>query len=145
MHGAHAFPQVESHTECEHRTCKDELSQWSDFEDSDSSMSYLTLCLAGTAVFPSMTCLGTPVIAGTVWAIAFFNALRVLEFSSSIVDSDKASSTATATIVATAKKASTWLRTAEDWRGDILETANLNRMTTPRNSFLHPDIALDCF
>jgi uncharacterized UPF0160 family protein len=92
-----------------------------------------------------MTCLGTPVIAGTMWAITFFNALRVLELSSSIVDFDEAFSTATTTVVATAKKASTWLRTAKDWRRDILETADLNCMTTPRNSLFHPDVALDCF
>jgi hypothetical protein len=62
-----------------------------------------------------MTCLRTPVIAGTMWAITFSNALRVLEFSSSIMELDEAFSTATTTVVATAKKTSTWLRTAKDW------------------------------
>ena len=81
-----------------------------------------------------MTYLGTPMIANTVGAVTYFRALRVLKYSSSVMDLLETISAATIAVVATAENVGAWLRATEDRGRDVFVTANLNFMATFRNT-----------
>lgn len=105
--------------------------------------SYFALCLAGTAAFPIVAFLGTPMVANTMWTVTYFCALRMLGYSSSVNNFLETISTAITAVVATAEDIGAWLRATEDRGGDILKTANLDFMATLRNSLFNLNIALD--
>lgn len=92
--------------------------------------SYLALYLAGTAALAIVTCLGAPVAANPVWTTTCLLARRVLKNLSALMNLLEAVSTAATAIVATAENFSAWLRTVEPRCRDVLETANLDCMST---------------
>lgn len=107
------------------------------------SESYFALCLAGTAAFPIMAFLGTPMVVNTVWTVICLCALRMLGYFSSVNNFLETVSTVITAVVATAENIGAWLRVTEDRGHDIFKTANLDFMATLRNSLFNLNIALD--
>lgn len=106
---------------------------------------YLALCLAVTAAFSIMAFLGAPVIADTAWTITPSPALRMFEHFLSLIRYLETSPAGAATVVTAGENACARLRTKKFLRCDILETADLDFMSTLGNGFFDFDITFDGF
>lgn len=84
-------------------------------------------------------------IANTVGAVTSFRALRVLKYSSSVMDFLETISAVITAVVATTENVAAGLRATEDRGRDIFVTANLNCMATLRNTLFDLGVAPNDF
>lgn len=84
-------------------------------------------------------------IVNTVGAVISFRVLRVLKYSSSVMDFLETISVVTTAVVAITENVVAGLRVTEDRGRDIFVTANLNCMATLRNSLFDLGVAPNDF